>query len=63
MDHYKLSQFEKVKAAETKLSHEISELKNEVEENEMLFGQNVRPSRYSFIISVETCNSIRVKLL
>jgi len=46
MDHYKLSQCEKVQIAEKKLSQEIGELKEEVEENEMLFGKNVRPARY-----------------
>ena len=45
MDHYKLSQHEKVQVAEKKLSEEIIELKEEMEESEMLFGKNVRPLR------------------
>ena len=46
MDHYKLSQFEKVQIVEKKLSQEITELKDEIEESEMIFGKNVRPLRY-----------------
>ena len=45
MDHYKLSQCEKVQVVEKKLSQEVAELKDEVEENEMLFGKSVRPAR------------------
>ena len=45
MDHYKLSQNEKVQIAEKKLKVEIEELKTEIEESEMLFGNTVRPAR------------------
>lgn len=45
MDHYQLSQFEKVQSVEKKLSQEIAELKEEIEESEIIFGKTVRPLR------------------
>ncbi|XP_076818582.1 uncharacterized protein LOC143464598 isoform X1 [Clavelina lepadiformis] len=43
MDHYKISLSEKVQQAEKNLRQDIAELKNEIEETEMLYGKNTRP--------------------
>nr|CAB3228230.1 coiled-coil domain-containing protein 162 [Phallusia mammillata] len=43
MEHYEVSRGEKVKLLEEELAKDISELKNEIEECEMSFGNFVRP--------------------
>ena len=45
MEVYLVSRSENVKVAEKELNKEINQLKNEIEEAEMLLDRNIRPLR------------------